>query len=92
MFHRRPPGCLADWWTRLRRCPPYLLVTYGVHGQVEWLTGIPSAVGGLLAIGWGVKLPHALPPRLLGGAFSLFLLLCGSAPHCSASRAEVVEK
>lgn len=29
------------------------LVTYGVHGQVEWLTGIPLAVGGLLAIGWG---------------------------------------
>ncbi len=54
------------------------LVTYGVHGQVEWLTGIPLAVGGLLAIGRGVKLAHALPPRLLRGAFSLFLLLCAA--------------
>jgi uncharacterized membrane protein YfcA len=26
----------------------------------------------------GVKLAHALPPRLLRGAFSLFLLLCAA--------------
>lgn len=52
------------------------LATYGMHGQVDWTTGIPLAIGGLLAIGWGVALAHALPTRLLRGAFSLFLLLC----------------
>jgi hypothetical protein len=45
-------------------------MNYGVHGQVDWATGIP------LAIGWGVRLVHALPTRLLRCAFSLFLLLC----------------
>ncbi len=52
------------------------LITYGVHGQVEWSTGIPLAVGGLLGISWGVRLAHALPQRLLRGLFTLFLLLC----------------
>jgi len=52
------------------------LITYGVHGQVEWSTGIPLAVGGLLSISWGVRLAHALPQRLLRGLFTLFLLLC----------------
>lgn len=52
------------------------LITYGVHGRVEWSTGIPLAVGGLLSISWGVRLAHALPQRLLRGLFTLFLLLC----------------
>ncbi|HEY8329849.1 MAG TPA: TSUP family transporter, partial [Pseudomonas sp.] len=50
--------------------------TYGAHGQVDWLTGIPLAVGGLLSISWGVKLAHGLPQRLLRVLFTLFLLLC----------------
>lgn len=54
------------------------LVTYGVHGQVDWLLGLPLALGGLLAIGWGVKLAHVLPQPLLRGLFSLFLLLCAA--------------
>ena len=52
------------------------LITYGVHGQVEWSTGIPLAVGGLLSISWGVRLAHALPQHLLRMLFTLFLLLC----------------
>ena len=52
------------------------LITYGAHGQVDWLTGIPLAVGGLLSISWGVKLAHVLPQRLLRVLFTLFLLLC----------------
>ena len=52
------------------------LATYAGHGQVDWSTGIPLAVGGLLGIGWGVRLAHALLPRLLQGLFTLFLLLC----------------
>lgn len=54
------------------------LVTYAAHGEVLWSTGIPLALGGLLSIGWGVKLAHALPPRLLRGLFSLFLVLCAA--------------
>ena len=52
------------------------LVTYGMHGQVDWATGLALAIGGLLGISWGVRLAHALPQRLLRGLFSLFLLLC----------------
>lgn len=52
------------------------LATYGMHGQVDWTTGLPLAVGGLLGIGWGIRLAHALPQRLLRVLFTLFLLLC----------------
>ncbi|MCM2320987.1 MAG: sulfite exporter TauE/SafE family protein [Pseudomonas sp.] len=52
------------------------LLTYGMHGHVDWLTGIPLAVGGLLSISWGVRLAHALPQHLLRMLFTLFLLLC----------------
>lgn len=52
------------------------LATYGMHGQVDWATGLPLAIGGLLSIGWGVRLAHALPQRLLRVLFTLFLLLC----------------
>ncbi|MNN73080.1 Sulfite exporter TauE/SafE [compost metagenome] len=52
------------------------LVTYGMHGHVDWLTGIPLAVGGLLSISWGVRLAHALSQHLLRMLFTLFLLLC----------------
>ncbi|MOA49162.1 Sulfite exporter TauE/SafE [compost metagenome] len=51
------------------------LATYAGHGQVDWSTGVPLAVGGLLGIGWGVRLAHTLPPWLLRGLFTLFLLL-----------------
>ena len=54
------------------------LVTYAAHGEVLWSTGIPLALGGLLSIGWGVRLAHALPPRLLRGLFSMFLVLCAA--------------
>jgi uncharacterized membrane protein YfcA len=52
------------------------LITYAVHAQVDWATGVPLALGGLLSIGWGVGLAHALPQRLLRGLFTLFLVLC----------------
>ena len=39
------------------------LVTYGVHGSVDWHAGIALAIGGLLSISWGVKLAHALPEK-----------------------------
>lgn len=52
------------------------LVTYAVHHQVDWMIGLPLAVGGLLSISWGVKIAHALPERLLRGLFCGFLVLC----------------
>lgn len=52
------------------------LVTYGLHHQVNWLVGLPLAVGGLLSISWGVKVAHALPERLLRGLFCAFLVVC----------------
>ncbi len=51
------------------------LVTYALHGQVDWSLGLPLAVGGLLSISLGVRLAHALPERLLRVAFSGFLVL-----------------
>ncbi|WP_213876439.1 sulfite exporter TauE/SafE family protein [Pseudomonas sp. dw_358] len=52
------------------------LLTYGVHGHVDWAMGIPLAVGGLLSVSWGVKVAYALPERLLRSAFCVFLVIC----------------
>ncbi|WP_137817756.1 sulfite exporter TauE/SafE family protein [Pseudomonas sp. 2FG] len=52
------------------------LLAYGLHDYVAWAMGIPLAVGGLLSIGWGVKLAHALPERVLRSLFCGFLVLC----------------
>lgn len=52
------------------------LLTYAVHGEVDWSIGIPLGIGGLISISWGVKLAHALPDRLLRQLFFAFLLLC----------------
>jgi uncharacterized membrane protein YfcA len=52
------------------------LLTYAVHDEVNWLMGVPMAIGGLLSISWGVRLAHALPERMLRGLYCAFLLLC----------------
>ena len=52
------------------------LVTYAFHHQVNWMVGLPLAVGGLLSISWGVKVAHAMPERLLRGLFCGFLVFC----------------
>lgn len=52
------------------------LLTYALHGHVDWLMGVPLAVGGLLSISWGVKVAHALPEKVLRGLFCGFLVLC----------------
>ena len=52
------------------------LLTYAVHGEVNWAMGVPLAIGGLLSISWGVKIAHAMPERLLRGLYCAFLLLC----------------
>ncbi|MGQ7958284.1 sulfite exporter TauE/SafE family protein [Pseudomonas sp. SP16.1] len=52
------------------------LLTYALHQHVNWLMGVPLAVGGLLSISWGVRMAHALPERLLRSLFCAFLLVC----------------
>lgn len=52
------------------------LVTYAVHHQVDWVIGLPLAIGGLMSISWGVKVAHALPERSLRGLFCGFLVFC----------------
>lgn len=53
------------------------LATYALHGRVDWMLGIPLAIGGLLGIGWGVRMAHMLPERALG------LLFCGFMSFCA---------
>lgn len=55
------------------------LVTYAMHGHVNWALALPLAIGGLLSISWGVRLAHALPERLLRMLFTAFLLACAVA-------------
>ncbi|MBW5413236.1 sulfite exporter TauE/SafE family protein [Pseudomonas luteola] len=52
------------------------LATYAIHHEVDWLIGIPLAIGGFFSVGWGVRMAHALPERLLRGLFCGFLLVC----------------
>lgn len=47
------------------------LGTYAAADLVDWHTGIPLALGGILSIPWGVALAHRLPER------KLRLLFCG---------------
>ena len=54
------------------------LLTYAAHDEVNWLMGLPMAVGGLLSISWGVKVAYAMPERLLRGLYCCFLLLCAA--------------
>ena len=52
------------------------LLTYAVHHEVNWLMGVPMAIGGLLSISWGVKVAHALSERVLRALYCGFLLVC----------------
>ncbi|MDR0276608.1 MAG: sulfite exporter TauE/SafE family protein [Paucimonas sp.] len=52
------------------------LLTYAVHQHVDWMMGIPLAVGGLMSISWGVKLAHAMPEKVLRSLFCGFLVVC----------------
>jgi uncharacterized membrane protein YfcA len=58
------------------------LVTYAVHHQVNWMVGVPLAIGGLLSISWGVKIAHSMPERLLRALFCGFLVLCAVMLAC----------
>ncbi|ANE76741.1 sulfite exporter TauE/SafE family protein [Dickeya solani] len=50
------------------------LVSYTQAGNVDWSTGIPLAIGGILSVSWGVALAHKLPVVALRLAFCLVLV------------------
>src|ERR1700712_1917852 len=52
------------------------MTTYALHGHVNWLMGVPLAIGGLASISWGVALAHSLPERALRSLFCGFLVIC----------------
>jgi uncharacterized protein len=51
------------------------LLAYAGAGQVDWLVGLPLALGGILAISAGVKFASRLPERRLRLAFCGLLLV-----------------
>ena len=55
------------------------LATYAVAGDVDWITGIALAAGGLPAVSFGVDLAHRLPDRTLKAIFALFLFASAAA-------------
>lgn len=50
------------------------LGTYAQAGHVDWASGIPLSLGGMLTISWGVALAHRMPERRLRAWFSLCLI------------------
>ena len=51
------------------------LMTYARVGRVEWLVGLPLALGGIAAISAGVAFASRLPERRMRLAFCGLLLL-----------------
>jgi uncharacterized protein len=51
------------------------LVTYAHFGLVNWLVGIPMAIGSILTISHGVVLAHRLPEKKLRAVFAVVLFL-----------------
>jgi len=51
------------------------LLAYAGAGQVDWLVGLPLALGGIVAISAGVKFASRLPERRMRLAFCGLLLL-----------------
>ncbi|NDL65852.1 sulfite exporter TauE/SafE family protein [Acerihabitans arboris] len=53
------------------------LFSYAHAGQVDWIIGLPLAVGGVVSVSWGVALAHKLPVLWLKLAFCLVLIGVG---------------
>ena len=51
------------------------LLAYAGAGEVDWLVGLPLALGGIAAISAGVKFASHLPERRMRLAFCGLLLL-----------------
>ncbi|HEY9280971.1 MAG TPA: sulfite exporter TauE/SafE family protein [Eoetvoesiella sp.] len=51
------------------------LMTYTAHGRVDWLVGLPLALGSIFFVPYGVKLAYALPEPRLKTIFACMLLV-----------------
>lgn len=56
-------------------CSIVALITYGSAQRVDWLVGLPLAIGGLFTVSAGVSLAHRLPERTMKTAFAWMILL-----------------
>lgn len=50
------------------------LVAYGLAGNVDWVVGIPLALGGLVSVSWGVALAYRMPAVPLRLSFCAVLV------------------
>jgi len=51
------------------------LITYTVHGQTNWLAGVPLALGSIMFVPYGVRMAYALPEARLKLMFACMLLV-----------------
>lgn len=51
------------------------LATYAWHGQVDWVVGLPLALGSILMVPYGVRLAYSLPEPRLKLIFACMLLV-----------------
>ncbi len=58
------PGIVLSLWV------------FATAGDVDWAIGLPLAIGGVVAVPFGVALAARLPDRVLRFAFVAFLLIC----------------
>jgi len=62
------------------------LAVYGAAGDIDWAIGLPLAVGGVVAVPFGVRLARGLPDRTLRLLFVAFVLVCSLALYIHATR------
>lgn len=56
-------------------CSSIALATYAQAGRVDWLVGIPLAIGGLFTVSAGVNLAHRLPEQTMRQAFACLMIV-----------------
>ncbi len=55
------------------------IATYALAGDVDWVRGIPLAIGGVLTVPLGVRLAYRLPERTLRLAFAALMFVAAAA-------------
>jgi uncharacterized protein len=53
--------------------------TYAFAGDVDWIAGIPLAIGGVVTVSLGVDIAHRLPERALRSLFIVFIIIVAIA-------------
>lgn len=51
------------------------LITYSMHGQSDWVVGLPLALGSIFVVPYGVRFAYALPEPRLKVVFACMLLV-----------------